>query len=72
MIATKPRIRRSRDESRQLILQAAEALLRQNGPDAVNVRAVAAKVGLTTLRSTTISVRGRNCSRRCCVTAVGG
>jgi AcrR family transcriptional regulator len=47
MIAAKQRIRRSRDESRQLILEAAEALLRQNGPDAVNVRAVAAKVGLT-------------------------
>jgi TetR/AcrR family transcriptional regulator, repressor for neighboring sulfatase len=47
MIAARQRIRRSRDESRQLILEAAEALLRQNGPDAVNVRAVAAKVGLT-------------------------
>jgi len=47
MTATKPRIRRSKDESRQLILEAAETLLRQNGPDAVNVRAVAAKVGLT-------------------------
>ncbi len=47
MIATKPRIRRSRDESKQLILEAAEALLRQSGPDAVNVRAVAARVGLT-------------------------
>jgi AcrR family transcriptional regulator len=47
MMATKQRVRRSKDESRQLILEAAEALLRQNGPDAVNVRAVAAKVGLT-------------------------
>lgn len=47
MTATKHRIRRSKDESRQLILEAAETLLRQNGPDAVNVRAVATKVGLT-------------------------
>jgi len=47
MTAVKPRIRRSKDESRQLILEAAETLLRQNGPDAVNVRAVAARVGLT-------------------------
>lgn len=47
MTAAKQRIRRSRDESRQLILEAAETLLRQNGPDAVNVRAVATSVGLT-------------------------
>jgi TetR/AcrR family transcriptional regulator, repressor for neighboring sulfatase len=47
MTATKQRIRRSKDESRQLILEAAETLLRRNGPDAVNVRAVATKVGLT-------------------------
>lgn len=47
MTTTKHRVRRSKDESRQLILDAAEALLRQNGPDAVNVCAVAARVGLT-------------------------
>ncbi|WP_024577271.1 MULTISPECIES: TetR/AcrR family transcriptional regulator [unclassified Afipia] len=47
MTTTKSRVRRSKDESRQLILDAAEALLRQSGSDAVNVRAVAAKVGLT-------------------------
>src|SRR5438552_15301731 len=47
MTATKQRIRRSKDESRQLILEAAEALLRQSGPDAVNVRAVASRVGIT-------------------------
>lgn len=47
MTATRQRIRRSKDESRQLILEAAETLLRQNGPDAVNVRAVATRVGLT-------------------------
>lgn len=47
MNATKHRIRRSKDASRQLILEAAETLLRQSGPDAVNVRAVAARVGLT-------------------------
>jgi len=47
MTVTKQRIRRSKDESRQLIIEAAEVLLRQNGPDAVNVRAVATRVGLT-------------------------
>jgi AcrR family transcriptional regulator len=44
---TRHRIRRSRDESRELILAAAEQLLRESGPEAVNVRAVAARVGLT-------------------------
>lgn len=43
----KLRIRRTKDESRALILGAAEALLRELGVSAVNVRAVAAKVGLT-------------------------
>jgi AcrR family transcriptional regulator len=43
----KPRVRRSRDESRELILKAAEALLLAGGPAAVSVRAVAAKVSLT-------------------------
>jgi AcrR family transcriptional regulator len=44
---TQRRIRRSRDEARQLILAAAELILREGGPEAVNVRAVAARVGLT-------------------------
>jgi len=44
---TQRRIRRSRDEARQLILAAAEQILRESGPEAVNVRAVAALVGLT-------------------------
>lgn len=41
------RIRRSKEESRALILDAAETILRAHGPEAVNVRAVAAAVGLT-------------------------
>ncbi len=49
--ATKPpvkrRVRRHKDEAQRLILDAAETLLRKFGSDAVSVRAVAAKVGLT-------------------------
>jgi len=44
---TQRRIRRSRDEARQLILAAAEQILRESGPEAVNVRAVATRVGIT-------------------------
>jgi TetR/AcrR family transcriptional regulator, repressor for neighboring sulfatase len=49
MKVTSPRrrVRRSKEESRERILEAAEALLRNGGPEAVNVRAVGASVGLT-------------------------
>jgi AcrR family transcriptional regulator len=42
-----PRIRRSPEQSRRLILQAAEELLIEGGPAAVGVRAVADRVGMT-------------------------
>ncbi|MEA2435971.1 MAG: hypothetical protein QOF65_527 [Thermoleophilaceae bacterium] len=41
------RVRRSRDEARRLILEAAEHLLIEGGPAAVQVRAVAEQVGMT-------------------------
>jgi AcrR family transcriptional regulator len=41
------RIRRPRDEARRLILEAAERLLIEGGPGAVQVRAVAERVGMT-------------------------
>jgi AcrR family transcriptional regulator len=41
------RVRRSRDEARRLILEAAERLLVEGGPAAVQVRAVAERVGMT-------------------------
>src|SRR3954447_15899974 len=41
------RVRRSRDEARRLILEAAEGLLVEGGPAAVQVRAVAERVGMT-------------------------
>jgi AcrR family transcriptional regulator len=47
LTSRKARIRRPKEESRALILCAAEALLREQGVSAINVRAVAAKVGLT-------------------------
>ena len=43
----KPRVRRTVDEARRLILQAAERRLTAGGPDAVRVQAVAADVGVT-------------------------
>jgi len=42
-----PRIRRPPEQSRRLILQAAEELLIEGGPAAVGVRAVADRVGMT-------------------------
>jgi AcrR family transcriptional regulator len=44
---SQPRVRRTRDESRELILQAAEGLLVDGGPAAVQVRAIAERVGMT-------------------------
>lgn len=44
---TIPRTRRAPDEARQLILQAAEQLLIGGGPRAVQLRAVAQRVGIT-------------------------
>jgi AcrR family transcriptional regulator len=44
---SKPRIRRRPDEAKSLILKAAEELLVEGGPYAVQVRAVADRVGLT-------------------------
>jgi AcrR family transcriptional regulator len=41
------RIRRTADEARRQILDAAEALLTEGGPEAVQVRAVARRVGVT-------------------------
>jgi AcrR family transcriptional regulator len=41
------RVRRRPDEARNVILDAAEGLLRQGGPAAVQVRAVAKQVGMT-------------------------
>ncbi len=43
----KVRIRRTREQSREEILRAAETLLRDGGVDAVTVRAVGAAVGVT-------------------------
>lgn len=42
-----PRIRRPPEQSKRLILQAAEELLTEDGPSAVQMRAVAARVGMT-------------------------
>ncbi|MFI5776034.1 TetR family transcriptional regulator [Nocardia sp. NPDC051570] len=44
---TTPRVRRTPDEARRLILDAAAALLAEGGVAAVQVRAVAARVGMT-------------------------
>jgi len=44
---SQPRIRRRPDEARSLILKAAEELLVEGGPRAVEVRAVADRVGMT-------------------------
>ena len=44
---TGERVRRSRDEARRQILEAAEQLLIEGGPAAVQVRAVAEDVGMT-------------------------
>src|SRR5687767_5209567 len=41
------RVRRSPEESRRVILEAAAALLIEGGPHAVQVRAVAERVGMT-------------------------
>src|SRR3954466_3467379 len=41
------RVRRSPEESRRVILDAAAALLIEGGPHAVQVRAVAQRVGMT-------------------------
>ncbi|MEU4596110.1 helix-turn-helix domain-containing protein [Nocardia sp. NPDC023988] len=42
-----PRVRRRPEEARQAILDAAATLLTEGGPSAVQVRAVAARVGMT-------------------------
>lgn len=44
---TPPRVRRRPDEARRLILDAAEGLLAEGGVAAVQVRAVAVRVGMT-------------------------
>jgi len=44
---SQPRIRRRPDEAKSLILKAAEELLVEGGPRAVEVRAVAERVGMT-------------------------
>ncbi|MCP2342497.1 TetR/AcrR family transcriptional regulator [Actinomadura rupiterrae] len=44
---TTPRVRRAPDEARRLILDAAEGLLAEGGVAAVQVRAIAARVGMT-------------------------
>ncbi|MFD4456612.1 TetR/AcrR family transcriptional regulator [Nocardia sp. NPDC058480] len=44
---TAPRVRRTPEEARRLILDAAEHLLAEGGVSAVHVRAVAASVGMT-------------------------
>jgi AcrR family transcriptional regulator len=44
---SQPRIRRRPDEAKSLILKAAEELLVEGGPRAVEVRAVADRVGMT-------------------------
>lgn len=44
---TTPRVRRTPEEAQLLILQAAEQLLVEGGPQAVQVRAVAQRVGMT-------------------------
>ena len=46
-VRPKARVRRTVDEARRLILEAAERRLVAGGPDAVRVQAVAADVGLT-------------------------
>ncbi len=46
-IVTAPRARRSPDEARRLILDAAASMLAEGGVAAVQVRAVAARVGMT-------------------------
>lgn len=47
MVVSRTRIRRTPAEARQLILQAAERLLVEGGPRAVQVRAVAQRVAMT-------------------------
>mgnify|MGYP003646519274 FL=1 len=47
MTATKPRVRRSKEEARALILEAAETLLRKGGSAAVTMRSVAASLDIT-------------------------
>lgn len=44
---TRPRVRRPPEEARRLILDAAEKLLAEGGVAAVQVRAIAARVGMT-------------------------
>jgi AcrR family transcriptional regulator len=44
---TSPRVRRQPDEARRLILDAAERLLAEGGVPAVQVRAIATRVGMT-------------------------
>jgi AcrR family transcriptional regulator len=46
-VTRKPRTRRSPDEARRLILEAAEKRLAAGGPDAVRVQHVAADLGIT-------------------------
>jgi AcrR family transcriptional regulator len=46
-LKTSPRIRRSPDEARRLILEAAEKRLAEGGPDAVRVQKIAADLGIT-------------------------
>jgi AcrR family transcriptional regulator len=46
-VRPKTRVRRTVDEARRLILEAAERRLAAGGPDAVRVQAVAADVGIT-------------------------
>ena len=47
MTKPKPRVRRSRDEARRAILEAAEKRLREGGPEAVRLQHIAADLGIT-------------------------
>lgn len=47
MTVIKPRVRRSKEEARTLILDAAETLLRKGGPTAVTMRSVAGSLDIT-------------------------
>jgi len=46
-VSTLKRVRRSKTDAQRQILEAGEALLRQGGPEAVAMRAIAAIVGIT-------------------------